>query len=157
MKVQTLCRGIAVFSTNVGALWRWVVSATLRPLDALGERQYPLSKKLGGPQDQSGWILVKRNSLAPSGNTAPDSPTRRQSLLGRRKPARPPPPPHVYGTEFSTRPCSGYSGLATRETIRGPRTCRSKRYFSLPELSNRFWCLSSHLPFAACRKLFSFR
>jgi len=63
----------------------------------------------------------------------------------------------THSTDFSNRPCSGYKGLATRETIRGPSTDRSKRYFSLPELSNRLWGPSSLPPFDACRKLFSFR
>jgi hypothetical protein len=35
----------------------------------------------------------------------------------------------AYGTDFSTRPCSEYSLLATRRTIRGPSTGKSKRYF----------------------------
>ena len=39
-----------------GAKWGWVVNATPRPLYPRQKTQYPLYKRLGGPQDSSGWV-----------------------------------------------------------------------------------------------------
>jgi hypothetical protein len=42
---------------DLGTSWRWVVSFTSRPLYPLEKGPwYPLDKRLGGPQGQSGWF-----------------------------------------------------------------------------------------------------
>jgi len=49
------------------ALWNWVVSCTRQTLHSRGnDSHYPLNKRLGGPQSQSGLFEEKKNaSLVP--------------------------------------------------------------------------------------------
>jgi hypothetical protein len=44
---------------DLGTSWRWVVSFTPRPLYPL----YPLDRRLGGPQNQSGWHGEEKISI----------------------------------------------------------------------------------------------
>jgi hypothetical protein len=41
---------------NLSARWGWVVNATPRPLYPSGKTQYPLYRRLGGPQGRSGQV-----------------------------------------------------------------------------------------------------
>jgi len=50
MKTYWGCGGIASRIRNLGTRWRWAVNFTPRPLYP----QYPLDRKLGGPQSRSG-------------------------------------------------------------------------------------------------------
>jgi hypothetical protein len=43
---------IAPYFLDLSTSWRWVVSFTPRPLYP----RYPLYRRLGGPQSQSGWL-----------------------------------------------------------------------------------------------------
>jgi hypothetical protein len=56
---------------EVGASWRWVVSFTSRSLYP-GEKSplYPLDRRLGGPQNRSGW-RGEGNILDPIGTRIP--------------------------------------------------------------------------------------
>ena len=57
--------------------WGWGVSVTLRPLFTPGKTQYPLYRRVGGPQGRSGQL---RKISPPTGVRSPDRPTRSQSL-----------------------------------------------------------------------------
>ena len=55
MKAQRGSRGIALLFLNFDLGWGWMFHATRRPLYARqGDIRYPLYRRLGGPQDQSG-------------------------------------------------------------------------------------------------------
>jgi len=56
--------GIAPRILNLCITWRWVVSFTLRPFNSLGNSpRYPLVKRLGRPQCQSGRGGEEKRSL----------------------------------------------------------------------------------------------
>ena len=49
-------RGIALLFLDHGTRRRWRVSVTPRPLFTAGKTRYPLYRRLGGPQGQSGQV-----------------------------------------------------------------------------------------------------
>jgi len=53
-----------------------VVNAKPRPLYPGKQTRYPLYRRLGGPQDRSGWM---RKILPPTGIRSPDRPARSES------------------------------------------------------------------------------
>jgi hypothetical protein len=58
MKAYWGSGGMASRILNLGSGWRWVVSFTHRSLYPQGKSPwYPLDRRLGGPQSQSGWYL----------------------------------------------------------------------------------------------------
>jgi hypothetical protein len=58
---------------HLGTSWRWVVSFTPRPLNPRGKSsRYPLDRKLGGPQSQSG-RRGEEKILDPTGSRTPTS------------------------------------------------------------------------------------
>ena len=77
-------RGIALPFHDHGTRRGWGVSVTPRPLFTPGKTRYPLYRRLGGPQDQSG--QVQKNS-PPTGIRSPDRPARSQSLYRLSYPA----------------------------------------------------------------------
>jgi hypothetical protein len=61
--------GIPARILNLGAIWRWGVSFTLRPLyHRLKSPQFGLDRRLGGPQNRSGRVDWRENFPAPAGN-----------------------------------------------------------------------------------------
>jgi len=64
MQVLRVSRGIALlFTRTFGTRWGGVVSPTSRRPLPPGKTQYPLYRRLGGPQDQSG----RAENLFPTG------------------------------------------------------------------------------------------
>jgi hypothetical protein len=53
-------RGIALLFHDHGTRREWGVSVTPRPLFTPGKTRYPLYRRLGGPQDQSGQVWKSR-------------------------------------------------------------------------------------------------
>ena len=54
IKAQRCSTGITLLLLNLGARWGWMLTATPLPLYLGQETRYPLYKRLGGPQVQSG-------------------------------------------------------------------------------------------------------
>ena len=77
-------RGIALPFQDHGTRRGWGVSVTPRPLFIPGKTRYPLYRRLGGPQGQSGQV---RKNLAATGIRSPDRPAHSQSLYRLRYPA----------------------------------------------------------------------
>jgi len=77
-------RGIALLFLDHGTRRGRGVSVTPRTLFTPGKTQYPLYRRLGGPQDRSGQV----RKISPStGIRSPDRPARSQSLYRLRYPA----------------------------------------------------------------------
>jgi hypothetical protein len=63
MKAYLGSGGIALRILDLVTIWRWVVSLTPRPLYPQGKSPwYPLDRRLGKPQSQSGHGGEKKNS-----------------------------------------------------------------------------------------------
>jgi hypothetical protein len=62
---------------DIGTRWRWVVSFTPWPLyHQEKSNQYPLDRRLGGPQSRSRWCTVEKNVVAlPRSESRPSSPS----------------------------------------------------------------------------------
>jgi hypothetical protein len=56
-------KGIALLILNLCTRWQWVVIFTPLSLYPQEITWYPLSRKLGGPNNQSGYSGAKKNSL----------------------------------------------------------------------------------------------
>ena len=80
-------RGVALPFHDHGTRRGWGVSVTPRPLFTPGKTLYPLYRRLGRPQGQSGQV---RKISPPTGIQSPDRPARSQSLYRIRYPA------HIY-------------------------------------------------------------
>jgi hypothetical protein len=64
--------GIAPRILDLGTRWRWAVSFTPRSLYTKGKSPwYPLDRRLGGPQSQSGHIGEEKNSQPLAGLESP--------------------------------------------------------------------------------------
>jgi hypothetical protein len=65
----------------LGTRWRWAFSFKPRPLyPQENSPWYPLDRRLGGPQSQSGRGGEEKNSLASAGTRTPDHPARSSAL-----------------------------------------------------------------------------
>jgi hypothetical protein len=72
MKTYCMSSSVAPRILNLGTWWEWVVRFTLRPLYPREKGpQYPLDRRLGGPQSWSGRGGEKKKVSAPAGNRAP--------------------------------------------------------------------------------------
>jgi hypothetical protein len=68
MKMYWGSGGIVPRIFNIGTRWRWVASFTHQPLYPRGKSPlYPLHRRLGGPQNRSGYGGEEKNSHSPPG------------------------------------------------------------------------------------------
>ena len=82
--IQRMGRGIALlFHDNGIEVGEWSAARPGRTLPP-GKTRYPLYRRLGGPQGQSG----RAENIAPSGFDSPDLPARSQSLYRLSYPAQ---------------------------------------------------------------------
>jgi hypothetical protein len=91
---------------NLGGRWWWVDGATSRPLCPLVKTQYPMYRRLGGPQSWSGWV----HKMSPSsGFRSPDHPAHSESLYLLSYPGPqqivPPPPTSACPRHTCKSPC----------------------------------------------------
>jgi len=72
MKTYWMSGGIALRILNPDSTWRWVVRYMPRPLYPQGmSTWYPLDRRLGGLQNQSGSGGEEKKFSAPTGNQNP--------------------------------------------------------------------------------------
>jgi hypothetical protein len=71
--------GIAPHSLDLGTRWRWVVSFTPREKSFW----YPLDRRLGEPQNQSGGGVEEKSAQPLPGLEPPDHPARSPALYNR--------------------------------------------------------------------------
>jgi hypothetical protein len=81
MKAYWGNEGIAPRILDLVTRWRWVVTFTTRPLYSQGKSpRYPLVRRLGGPQSQSGTQWWREKSPAPAGIQTADHPASSPAL-----------------------------------------------------------------------------
>ena len=112
------------------------VPAALAP----GKTRYPLYRRLGGPQSQSGWVA---KNLVPTGIRSPDRPARSESLYRLSYPGSP--SYHIFIHSFiSIQPLqAGLAGTRAQPCDRyGSGTLHPGQVLggSLPLLSPAFRC-----------------